>query len=190
MAPGWQVKDAIASRVDAFAGDLGEVSCKQRCWHSNNAKFTTFKGYQMNTLNLPMAPNPNVTGDTDLQAKCRCLLAFDGENLTPDQLNAAQKKCLQKADRVDILLVNPHRAATSMLRELLMKLEETGFDCLLTISKGTLADQINRYIKRFLGIRWIILHTLPALGANWRVDAANLRHQGYHILSLVHSPAL
>lgn len=142
----------------------------------------------MNNLNIPMAPSPNLAGGPDLHAKCRGLLALDGENLSLDQLKAAQTKCLQVADRVDILLVNPPRMATSMLSELLIMLEKTGIDYRLTFSEGSLADQINHYIKRFLGIRLIIVPSLPVLGANWRIDAANLRHQGYHIMSVMNSP--
>jgi len=146
------------------------------------------KGLQLNNFNIPMAPGPNLTGGPNLQAKCRGLLARDGENLSLDQLKAAQTKCLQVADRVDILLVNPPRMATSMLSGLLIMLEETGIDYRLTLSEGSLADQINHYIKRFLGIRLVIVPSLLVLGTNWRVDAANLRHQGYQIMSMMNSP--
>jgi hypothetical protein len=34
----------------------------------------------------------------------------------------------------------------------------------------------------------IMVPTLPALGENWRIKVADLRHQGYRLVSLCHSP--
>jgi hypothetical protein len=122
-------------------------------------------------------------------SKCRSLLALDGERLSPDQLKEAQAKCLQVADRVDILLVNPTRPPTSMLCDLLIKLEESGIDYRLTAVSGKLSDHVSQYIRRFMGITLIMVATLPTLGDSWRIKVADLRHQGYRLISLCNSPA-
>jgi hypothetical protein len=75
-----------------------------------------------------------------------------------------------------------------MLCEFLSELEQVGIDYRVTISLGTLSDQTKHYIKRFLGIRLIMVSTLTTLGANWRIDVANLRHQGYRLVSVMNSP--
>lgn len=147
-----------------------------------------FQELQMNDLSTPMTLPSNWTEAPNALAKCRGLLALDGESQFPEQLKAAQTKCLQVVDRVDILLVNPPSAPTAMLYELLSDLEQAGIDYRVTISTGTVSDQIKHYIKRFLGIRLIMLPALPTLGRNWRIDAADLRHQGYRLMSMTDSP--
>ena len=149
-----------------------------------------FQELQMNNQNTSMTPASNWTAAPNAPGKCRGLLALDGESLSPEHLEAAQTKCLLAVDRVDILLVNPYREPTAMLRELLCDLEQVGIDYRVTISTGTVSDQIKHYIRRFLGIRLIMLTIMPTLGKNWRIDAADLRHQGYRLMTMIDSPMI
>lgn len=161
----------------------------------------TFK--DIHTTRVPASRPPNAAGAKPVpakdahswavapagQSKCRSLLALDGETLSQDLLTLALKKCLQVADRVDILLVNSPKAPTSLLCDLLIKLEHAGIDYRLTASSGRLCDQINQYIRRFFGVAVIMVTALPTLGANWRINVANLRQQGYRFMTLVENPA-
>ena len=118
-------------------------------------------------------------------AKCRGLLALDGAQLTPDVLSAAESRCLQVADRVDILLVNPRKEPTAMLHGLLEHLEWAGVDYRLTSASGNLGDQVASYLRRFVGITVIVVATLPALGTDWDMKVADLRFQGYHFSTFI-----
>lgn len=118
------------------------------------------------------------------QARFRSLLVLDGQNLSPELLKVAENKCVEVADRVDILLVNPQKPPASVLCELLIHLEQAGIDYRLTSATGRLSDQMVQYVRRFLGITLIMVAALQTLGADWQVDVADLRHQGYRFMTL------
>ena len=124
-------------------------------------------------------------GQGGVRAKSRSLLALDGAHLTPEVLSAAESRCLQVADRVDILLVNPLKEPTALLHGLLEHLEWAGVDYRLTSASGNLGDQVASYLRRFLGITVIMVATLPALGTDWDMRVADLRFQGYHFSTFI-----
>ena len=106
--------------------------------------------------------------------KCRSLLALDGEFLPPSLLTEAQANCLQFADRVDILMVNPPKTPTTVLCGLLLKLEQAGVDYRLTFASGKLGEQITRYLKRFLGIQLVIMRAPRDLAGMASAEFAGL----------------
>lgn len=116
--------------------------------------------------------------------KYRSLLALDGAFLPLSLLKEAQANCLQFADRVDILMVNPPKTPIAVLCELLLKLEQAGIDYRLTFASGRLGDQITRYLKRFLGIRLVIMKAPRDLASVVSTDLAGLLDRGIRFVSL------
>jgi hypothetical protein len=116
--------------------------------------------------------------------KYRSLLALDGAFLPPSLLKEAQANCLQFADRVDILMVNPPKTPIAVLCELLLKLEQAGIDYRLTFANGRLGDQITRYLRRFLGIRLVIMKAPRDLVSTVSMDLAGLLDRGVRFVSL------
>jgi hypothetical protein len=114
----------------------------------------------------------------------RCLLALDGERVSNQVLGAAEARCLQLADRVDILLLNSPKAPITLLRKLLIKLERAGIDYRVTCSTGGLADQVANYLRHFAGIRFVMVDVLPSHEAAGETNFHELRHQGYRIIAL------
>ena len=115
----------------------------------------------------------------------RGLLVLDGDTLTPEVQRAAEACCERLVDRIDILLVNPPEAPVSRLHEMLFKLERAGIDYRLTCTRGRLVEQVAHYLKRFLGIRTVIVDSrLPGFDA----ELASLKRDGCRFVSLAGSP--
>lgn len=126
----------------------------------------------------------NAPGRQPSLPKMRSLLVLDGARLRPESLRAAEARCLQLADRVDILLVNAPGAPTSMLHKLLIELEQAGIDYRLTSASGNLIDQLANYLKRFVGIKVVIVDALPTLAHAGGARLTELFGQSYRLVSL------
>lgn len=87
----------------------------------------------------------------------RVLLALDGQELNRDLLDRALECCVKLTERLDVLLVRPPKAPTFLLGGLLMRLERHGVDYRLTSAEGTLGDEVLGYLRRFQGIRTVVL---------------------------------
>jgi hypothetical protein len=87
----------------------------------------------------------------------RVLLALDGQELNRDLLDRALECCVKLTERLDVLLVRPPKAPTFLLGGLLMRLERHGVDYRLTSAEGTLGDEVLGYLRRFHGIRTVVL---------------------------------
>jgi hypothetical protein len=116
--------------------------------------------------------------------KFRVLLALDGNRLTPLLLTAALARCVRLTDRLDILLVNPPKAPTSLLAGLLLRLEHSGIDYRLASTDGDLGEEVLRYLKRFMGITTVLVDRLTPLEQTIGAAMAELRTQGYRFVSL------
>lgn len=116
--------------------------------------------------------------------KFRVLLALDGSRLTPLLLASAVNRCVHLADRLDILLVNPPKAPTSLLRVLLLRLEHSGIDYRLASTDGDFSVQVETYLQRFLGITLVLVDDLPALQTGMGDKLAELCRQGYRFVGL------
>jgi len=116
--------------------------------------------------------------------KYRVLLALDGQRLTPAVLAAAVRECTQVTDRLDILLVNPPKAPTSLLAGLLLRLEHSGIDYRLASSEGSLDAEISRYLQRFQGITLVIVDHLPSLERAVGPGFTDLGLKGCRFISL------
>jgi len=116
--------------------------------------------------------------------KFRVLLALDGSRLTPMVLTAALARCVRMTDRLDILLVNPPEAPTSMLSGLLLRLEHSGIDYRLASSEGDLGEQVLHYLKRFLGITLVLVDRIALLEETIGTSLAQLRAKGYRFVSI------
>ena len=117
-------------------------------------------------------------------SKFRVLLALDGARLTPLLLTAALAHCVPLTDRLDILLVNPPKAPTSLLRGLLLKLEHSGIDYRLVSSEGDLGEHVLNYLNRFRGITQVLVDCLPSLERAMGSKLAELQSKGYRFIPL------
>ena len=125
----------------------------------------------------PVGPTPH--------SRMRCLLALDARTLTPKAISAAQAKCLNDSDRIDILLANSPRAPEAVLHKLLISLEGRHVDYRLSTADGELGDLVAQYVRRHKGITQIMVTTLPALGNGWEMKVADLRYQSYRFCTLM-----
>lgn len=114
----------------------------------------------------------------------RGLLALDGQHLPAALLKRAQRLCARLADKIDILLINPPASPTSTLSELLISLEKSGTDYEVTMVNGDFGDQVGRYLRRFLGIRLILMDANSLLEHGLRTRISNLCQQGYRLVPL------
>lgn len=114
----------------------------------------------------------------------RGLLALDGQHLPAALLKRAQRLCAHLADKIDILLINPPPSPTSTLSELLISLENSGTDYEVTIVNGDFGDQVGRYLRRFLGIRLILMDANSLLERGLRARVSKLCQQGYRLVPL------
>lgn len=119
------------------------------------------------------------------RARTHCLLALDGNALTPKLLSAAEAKCMNGSGRVDILLANAPRAPEALLHKLLITLESMDVEYRLTSTEGDLGELIPHYLRRHKSITQIMVATMPTLGDGWKVKVANLRYQGYRFCTLM-----
>jgi len=117
-------------------------------------------------------------------AKFRVLLALDGSRLTPLLLTTALARCVQLTDRLDILLVNPPKAPTSMLRGLLLRLEHSGIDYRLASTEGDLGEHVLNYLNRFMGITQVLVDSLPSLEQSMGARLDELQTKGCRFIPL------
>jgi hypothetical protein len=94
---------------------------------------------------------------TPLRPHVRILLALDGGSLDRTLPDAVLRRCVHLCPRLDILLVNPPREATSMLAFLLLRLEHSGIDYRLGSAHGDLGEETLRYLNRYRGITGVAL---------------------------------
>jgi len=87
-------------------------------------------------------------------------------------------------DRLDILLVNPPKAATSLLCGLLLRLEHSGIDYRLVSFEGVLGNEILHYLHRYQGITTVLVDSLAPLDRTIGSALAQLRAQGYCFVPL------
>lgn len=113
------------------------------------------------------------------------LLALDGRCMDRPALPLALQLCKRSYKRLDILLLNPPRAATSMLWEFLQELEKEGIDYRLTSTEGELADELPLYIHRFRYISLVLLDCLDKWEARLHPTLDALRQEGYKVLTLL-----
>ncbi len=111
----------------------------------------------------------------------RVLLALNGHGLNRDTLNRAFNCCRQLTDRLDVLIVRSTLSPTFLLGGLLLRLEQGGIDYRLASSDGELGDEVLHYLRRFSGIRTIVLERPEALSERARYE---LRGEGYQLISL------
>jgi len=91
------------------------------------------------------------------KAHTRVLLALDGGALGRDLLAMVLRRCVRLCPRLDILLVNPPREATSVLAVLLLQLEHGGIDYRVASARGDMGEEILRYLSRYRGISALAL---------------------------------
>lgn len=116
--------------------------------------------------------------------KPRVLLALDGNSITQMLLETALRCCVQLTDRLDILLVNPPATPIARLNGLLIRLEHSGIDYRLASTDGVMADEVNSYLRRFLGITIVVIDNLSSLTVNQSQPLRQLQDGGHQIISL------
>jgi hypothetical protein len=113
------------------------------------------------------------------------LLALDGRCMDRLALPLALQLCKRSGKRLDILLVNPPKAATLVLGKFLQQLEEEKIDYRLTSTEGDLADELPLYVHRFRTISLILLDCLDKWEASLHPTLDALRREGYQVLTLL-----
>lgn len=113
------------------------------------------------------------------------LLALDGRCMDRPALSLALQRCKRSGNRLDILLVNPPKAATLLLGKFLQELEKTGIDYRLTSTEGDLADELPLYVHRFRYISFVLLDCLDKWEERLHPTLDALRQEGYKVLSLL-----
>ena len=92
-----------------------------------------------------------------LKRHARVLLALDGRSLDRELLTRLPRCCMKLSPRLDILLVNPPREATSCLAMLLLRLEHGGVDYHIASALGAVGEEILHYLTRHRGISAVVL---------------------------------
>jgi hypothetical protein len=87
----------------------------------------------------------------------RVLLALDGCALGRELLDNVFRRCVRICPRLDILLINPPREATTILAVLLLRLEHSGVDYRVASAHGDMGEEILRYLSRYRGITALVL---------------------------------
>ena len=105
---------------------------------------------------------------TLLRPHTRILLALDGGALARRLPDAVLRRCVQLCPRLDILLVNPPREATSVLAVLLLRLEHSGVDYRMASVHGDLGEEVLRYLSRYRGISAVALADAAQLSGEAR----------------------
>ena len=123
-----------------------------------------------------MTPSPRQRG--------RVLLALDGNALSRDLLGRALRRCLHLDSRLDILLINPPSAPTSLLAVLLLQLEHSGVDYRIVSARGHFAEQVLRYIRRYRGIAAVVVASLEQVADMPEPGLQQLENEGHHFIAL------
>ncbi|MDD5390902.1 MAG: universal stress protein [Gallionellaceae bacterium] len=119
-----------------------------------------------------------------VRPKPRVLLALDGNSVTQTLLETALRCCVQLTDRLDILLVNSPATPIALLKGLLIRLEHSGIDYRLASTDGVMADEVNSYLRRFLGITIVVIDNLSSLTVNQGQPPRQMQDSGHQIISL------
>ena len=102
----------------------------------------------------------------------RALLALDGRNLSRQQLGKVLRHCVHLCRRLDILVVDPPRALTSILAMLLLQLEHSGIDYQVASGHGHMGEEVSDYLSRYRGISVLAVFDLEPLGEAVLAQAA------------------
>ncbi len=113
------------------------------------------------------------------------LLALDGRCMDRQVLQHALELCRSCGSRLDILLLNPPKPATSLLGQLLQKLEAAGIDYRLSSGEGDMADELPRYVHRFGYISFVVMDCLDKWEVKISPTLQALRHEGYTVMALI-----
>ena len=135
-------------------------------------------------LSVPVSVSADTGQEQVPRHKRRALLALDGTRLTPMLLVAALAISVQLTDRLDVLLVNPPKAPTTLLRGLLLRLEHSGIDYRLASTEGDVGEQVLHYLNRFQGVTQVLVDSLPSLEQGMGTRLAELRSKGYRFIGL------
>ncbi|MEW5787831.1 MAG: hypothetical protein AB1899_08245 [Pseudomonadota bacterium] len=114
------------------------------------------------------------------------LLALDGRCLDRLALPLALQHCRRGGHRLDILLTQPPRAATTLLGGFLTELERQGIDYRLTSSERDLEQELRSHLHRFRYISVVLLDCLAHWDGEDNPFLEGLRSQGYRVISLEH----
>ena len=98
----------------------------------------------------------------------RALLVLENHELGRELQKAAVKLCVRLGAQLDILLVTPPGAVSTLPALLLMQLEHSGMDYRLAQVNGTLSDQVERYLQRLSQAITLILPDKAALSTRCR----------------------
>lgn len=113
------------------------------------------------------------------------LLALDGRCVERLALPVAVQMCRGSSQRLDILITNPPKAATSLLGGFLMELERHGIDYRLTSTERELHEELVHYVHRFRYVSLILLDCLEHWGDRHLATLDSLRSEGYRVITLL-----
>lgn len=113
------------------------------------------------------------------------LLALDGRCVEHLALPVAVQLCHGSSHRLDILIANPPKAATSLLGSFLMELERHGVDYRLTSTERVLHEELVHYVHRFRYVSVILLDCIEHWDEDSDPTLATLRREGYRVISLL-----
>jgi len=111
----------------------------------------------------------------------RVLLALDGRRVSRDLLERALPCCRRLTKRLDVVVVQAPLAPTFLLGSLLIRLERHGIDYRLTSAEGGFGDAVLGYLRRFQGIRTVVLDRIEALPSQ---TLACLQDEGYRLIAM------
>lgn len=111
------------------------------------------------------------------------LLALDGRCIERLALPLIAQMFRGSPQRLDILVLNAPKAATTLLGGLLMDLERHGIDYRLTSTEGSLKREILHYVRRVPCVSVILVDCLESWEGEPMLDT--LRREGYRIISLL-----
>ncbi len=113
------------------------------------------------------------------------LLALDGRCVERLALPLAVQVCNGSSHRLDILIANPPKAATTLLGSFLMELERHGIDYRLTSTESDLGEELIHYVHRFQYVSVILLDCLAHWDGEYSPTLDSLRSEGYRVISLL-----
>lgn len=113
------------------------------------------------------------------------LLALDGRCVERLALPVAIQVCRGSNRRLDILITNPPKAATTLLGTFLMDLERHAIDYRLTSTESDLGEELVHYVRRFQYVSVILLDCLEHWDGEYAPTLDSLRSEGYRVISLL-----
>ncbi len=140
----------------------------------------------MSPLIATSTPGGGVSSGPSAKVERRgMLLALDGRCLERLALPFAVQLSRGSAHRLEILIANPPKAATSLLGGFLMELERQGVDYRLTSTEKPLYDELVHYVHRFRHVSVILLDCLEHWDEAHNATLDSLRAEGYRVISLI-----